>query len=200
MKTKFFLISLILGAGLLVACYNAPSETDLQDYLTVMRPYYPYSVDDAFVFVNDSSGGKWIGYPYDYYKDGIYPYTDIYKSSSDYAAEATICAWVQTEEGGTRTGEIGTKILYMAGEYVMSWNIALRLNDSVSFHGGFQCCCSESEILASFTDTILLPIPYQHDPKTPMVEFGEPYARIVKHQGLTDFSVDGKTVWRKVKE
>ena len=196
MKAKLFFTSLILGATLLVSCYDSPSELELQDYLTIMRPYYPYSMEDTFIFVNDSTGSRWEGYPYDYQEKNIYPYTETYKSSN-YSAQAMTSAEIHAKDAPYKW-KISTNISCLAGEYHMYWYIEFNFNDSVSYQGGYQLCSSESAILASFTDTILLPIPYQHDPRTPMVEPSEPYVRIVKNKGLTDFSVDGQTVWRRV--
>ena len=56
------------------------------------------------------------------------------------------------------------------------------------------------EVLAQLTDTIIIPIRRQGTTNREIVAPEGAYARIVKDHGLTDFSVDGTTVWRRVME
>lgn len=56
------------------------------------------------------------------------------------------------------------------------------------------------EVLSILTDTILIPIQIQDTENERIAAPENAYARIVIGQGLTDFSTDGKTVWKRVKE
>ena len=90
-----------------------------------------------------------------------------------------------------RVGALSTEIVYWGDASSMDifWSLELRLEEDEYYRGGSRITCSPDEILSQLTDTIILSIDD--------TENGA-YARIVKNQGLTDFSVDGTTVWRRV--
>ena len=206
MKKHFHIVSLLAIVVLMVACDHGPSETELNNYLAALRPYYPYAIDERFIFVNDSLGKVWEAEP-DYHIDNAFPYTDIDKYSYGKGSgqwNVSISCSLQTKDSSTyyNSGKMDTYIDYIAGRHHIIWGINLwldgRYQDPIS--GGYILICAENEILSYLTDTILLPIPWRYKTELPIVIApDEGYARIIKHQGLTDFSIDGKTVWRRVK-
>lgn len=200
MKTKFFLMSLILGAALMVSCNEEPTENDLKDYLKALAPYYPYSLDETLVFKNDALEKTWEIETYDYRGNGRYPDTgitvqnDITVKSYGLRYAHISAAFVNSPvtDKKFRKSEISTDFLHSGGSKVveMSWSFRLQLPDGEVFEGGFTKKYPPKEVISTFTDTIIL------------TQQGGPegaYARIVKGKGLTDFSVDGETVWRRVK-
>lgn len=66
MKSKLFVLSLIVATGLFSSCKTEePTETDWNNYVAALKHYYPYSLEDQFLFVNDSLGRTWEAQPYD---------------------------------------------------------------------------------------------------------------------------------------
>lgn len=72
------------------------------------------------------------------------------------------------------------------------------MSDSIFYTGEIRSYCSQEEVLTQLTDVITIPIQYYH-------KYGESvndapkdaYARIVREKGLTEFSIDGQTVWKR---
>ena len=199
---RFLCIFIIISfAALLASCDpGRPSETEMKNYLTALSYYYPYSVTDTFVFVNDSSGKTWVAYPYRLYGDSIYPRTELTKLSGKTTGwVASIEANMVAKDMNFRNEGIRTYISYMGGILDMHWDVELMMNEDESAHGGYILTCAKDELLSNLTDTLLIPIPSQVLPGPPVVSPDGAYARIVKNQGLTDFSTDGKSVWRRVR-
>ena len=203
MKAKLFIISLIVMAtGLLVSC-ERPTEKELKNYLTILSAYYPYSANENFVFKNESTGHTWESKAYDYYKQGIYPYTHILicdeigsKCKGD--RYATITAWM-LEKGVYNNSEILTQIYHEGGtnEATISWYMSLQIGDSAHYEGWRSIDCPQEEVLSQLTDdTITIPLhpePLYPNMTIPSIEGA--YARIVKGKGLTEFSIDGTTTY-----
>ncbi len=197
MKSKFFLISLILGTTLFVSCYNDPSEKDMQSYLAALRPYYPYPENGTFIYRNDSLGRTW-EVKVEKSKDGDYPYTHMTickrEIASKCSGDRSVSIWTRFMREhipyDQSAGQLSTEIVYLGGASSMDifWSLELRLEED-EYRGGSRITCNPDEILSQLTDTIILSIDG--------AENGA-YARIIKDQGLTDFSTDGKTVWRRV--
>ena len=212
MKTKLYFLTGIIAAILVTACtpVHRSKDVNAETCLNALKAYYPYSVDEEFVFVNDELGLTWEAKAYDYGK-GVYPeaskdeYFSITDGNSYGSWYAMIHAWITTNGMPPKQHSPGTNYssIYYTGTYHIAWYFQLYFNPENWFDGGYSLECSESDVLPSLTDTIILPIPLQIN-GTDMVEPSKgtngAYARIVKHQGLTDFSTDGKTVWKRVKE
>ena len=106
MKTKLFIISLLVAAtGLLVSCDRGLSEADLKNYINALKYYYPYSLNEEFIFENESLGQTWEALPYDDYNEGVYPYTHI-----------TIC---KNEVGSKCSGDRSGYLIYKSDRKVL---------------------------------------------------------------------------------
>lgn len=211
MKTKLFIISLLVAAtGLLVSCDRGLSEADLKNYINALKYYYPYSLNEEFIFENESLGQTWEALPYDDYNEGVYPYTHITicknevgsKCSGDRSAGIAAC---MIEKG--KRDDIGySKILtYLEQEgghknVFCEWRVSLLMSDSTFYTGFLRNTCPQDEVLSQLTDIITIPISYKQTSYSgssiPLPEGA--FARIVKGKGLTEFSLDGKTVWKRV--
>ena len=211
MKTKLFIVSLvIMVSGLVTSCEGeSPTEADMKNYLAVLTHYYPYSEDETFVFRNKNTGSTWETEAYDYYHTGVYPYTHLSvcdevgaKCKGD--REAFISAWMIEKGAESRNGvsEVSTMISHEGGsnEVHIIWYIRLHLSDSTYYSGQlFQSVSIQKEVLSQLTDVITIPIQYYH-------KYGEAvdgaregaYARVEREKGLTEFSVDGQTVWENL--
>lgn len=208
MKTKlFWLLTLIAIPMMMVSCYQGASDQELKNYVNALLPYYPYTIEDEFVFVNESTGERWEARPYDYYRDGQFPYTHTWSCHESMAScfgdwSAEVEAILSADSLTRRmygTGQICTHIAYCGGGPMVDWHIKLIRSSGDYIDGGSRTDCTKDEILTLLTDTILLPIAY-HDTTNTIISAEGAYARIVRGEGLTDFSADGKTIWRRVKK
>ena len=213
MKTKLFLLSILGAFALLVSC--DPPEPDSKEMtaescMELMKSYYPYSLDEDFVFVNDSLNLRWEAKAYDAQKKGIYPWPHIYKWTAERKEGAWDCdihAWVL--ENGVSPyaygkSQISTNVSYnpnteFESPFIIYWVAEIYLSGEDKYQADEQFYCRDAtELSSTFTDTIILPINY-HSTHEPIPEGS--YVRIVKNVGITDLSFDGgKTVWRRIKE
>ncbi len=209
MKTKLFIVSfVIMLSGLVTSCEGeSPTETEMKNYLAVLTHYYPYSANEIFVFANENQGYSWEAEAYDYYHNGIYPYTHLSVCNEVGAKckgdrEAVISAWMLEKGADSSNGvsEVSTMISHEGGssEVQINWYIRLQLSDSTFYTGEFRSVCLQKAVLSQLTDVITIPILYYHSAGEAAVGAHEgAYARIVKEKGLTEFSVDGQTVWKR---
>ena len=208
MKTKIFLLGLLVLPFTFVSCYHGASDEELRNYLTTMLPYYPYTMSEKFVFVNDTTGKIWECKPYDYYKDGLYPHTHILSCKEpladcygdwDVAVEAPIQPMDSADRLKYGFSMMKTRIVVGRYQPWIGWDIQIRFESDQHIYSIREVRTRE-DIYSFFTDTIIVPIEC-HVIKSELISPTEgAYARVVKNQGLTDFSVDGKSVWRRKKE
>ncbi|MBO4250477.1 MAG: hypothetical protein J5884_04390 [Paludibacteraceae bacterium] len=210
MRTRTLLFALC--ALLITSCAvqrTYPSQEELQRYRDSLLLYYPYSADEQFVFVNEQLGRTWEAKPDA--NNGVYPITKIgYNSNSqDFKSESAGMWGVHVSAPMSEIGithdnnnrcDIDTEI---SGQWsscdVMIWFFAIRLSEKEIYlaEGLFQDS-ENHDVFTLFRDTLIIPIDNDIRGRFEL-ESGKPYARIVKHQGLTDFSTDGKTVWKREK-
>lgn len=213
MKTEIYLIC-IFGVALLTSCHNDPSEEDMQRYLTALRPYYPYSLDKDMTFVNDSINRTWIVKHYDYNSDGKYPETHITicnrEANSNCSGDRSLSISAILMDASLSKqwafSEQTTLINYTgyqpyASSVDIMWGIELCINKDEFFRGYLpRITCSPEEVLSYLTDTITIPITQQQLEYSVVDAPQGAYARIVKGKGLTDFSIDGTTIWSCARE
>lgn len=208
MKTKFFIISLIAGVTLMTSCLtNAPTEADMQGYMKALQQYYPYSLGDSYVYFNENLNRTWEISTYEmpdfrisvYNNPSVKNYGD--RGGSIYASflEKGVAS-IEDEESSIAT------YLRNSGDSNMNviWSVKIRLSADDFFSGGIEYGCPHREFLSQLTDTIILPLTQKRAPDSDYRSFiSAPegsYARIVRGKGLTEFCVDGETVWHKVEE
>lgn len=220
MKQKLFTVLLIILCGLFSSCEPAetPKDVNATLCLNALLKYFPYTIEDDFVFVNDSTGRQWNAKPYDRFKEGIFPRTSKHFSDS-YEGEApseSYGSWSCSVEapileiGVSHTedamSDVSMQIAYTADSrpanpsIAMSWDVRIRLSNEEYYSGFLFKLCFPNEVMSLLTDTLILPLEYQRTANGQIAAPEGSYARIVKEHGLTDFSVDGKSVWRRVKE
>lgn len=218
-KTTLCLLSLFAAVVLMESCTQTKepemnryiTEEELNSYLEQVLLFFPYSVDEEFIFENESTGEQWKAKAYDY-GEGKYPHVGIDR-----------CVEPGSECNGLWSVYVMAPMLESNGLSISSNNMSftsialvgqmshldyeecdfqIRLEERKVYQGG---CAYEKKYTSNFSylkDTIIMPIPNQIndqylDEPAPGKEGA--YARLVKHKGLTDFSFDGKTVWRRVK-
>lgn len=205
MKTKFFIISLI-SCFFLLSCGQKPTKDDCQEYIDSLKPYYPYSIDEKFVFFNEALGLTWEAKAFDEPK-GVYPYThmsyiDEIVAKSYGRWNVSIVAYMHEKDMPPYSDEMSFVRTHISGDAKsahMDWNVKIRFNEEEIFEVDGTFIGDKKEIFSFMTDTIIIPVPEGVDTYSYLKVPEGSYARIVKNQGLTDFSVDGKTVWKRVK-
>ena len=210
MKTKLFFLNLIVIAAICTSCggsYIEPTEKDLNDYISALSHYYPYSINDDFVFRNDDLGRIWENKPFTCSGDSIYPETEIWLCNDPFAScygdrYACVSAYFM-ENGVSRNAyDPSNLITYIAKsgsvDVYISWDVFLSFGAYDYFRGSFNSSCKPQEVLSQLSDTIIIPIQRQGTASGVIDAPDDAYARIIKDQGLTDFSTDGKTIWKRI--
>jgi hypothetical protein len=173
--------------------------------------FFPYSVDEEFIFENESTGEQWKATAYDY-GEGKYPSASIYRCTEpgsecngDWSVYV-IAPMLESKDLSFVPSNLSFTSIALMGQMshldYETCDFQIRYEERKVYQGG---CAYEKKYttnLSYLKDTIIMPIPNQMNDQY----FDEPapgtegaYARLVKHKGLTDFSFDGKTVWRRVK-
>ena len=73
--------------------------------------------------------------------------------------------------------------------------LAFKVNEQ--YYGYTSSYIDTAEAFSFFTDTITIPLISQVKPNQKELPEGS-FVHIVKNQGITDFSTDGETVWRRI--
>ena len=209
MKTKLFILLVALTA-LMSSCESGskPTKEELQNYLSILSAYYPYSADEVFVFVNDSLNRTWTAKADDR-REGVYPYKNIY--IRDTYGRSSYHNWNITIEANMAVDGIDPDKMPPIGQCTdfhdkyglgkqLIWHLSLVLGSDEYYRTSMTFQDFQEDIYAYFTDTIILSFPKKSSQYPSKSTPEGVYARIIKHQGLTDFSTDGKTVWRRVKQ
>lgn len=218
MRTKLFLISLIGTFALLTACTPVPelNEVTPKTCVVALSKYFPYSTDEKFIFVNESLNHRIEAKAYDAYKQGIYPQT-IVEADQGEEGEWTSSVHAFMFNSRINTDSLSWTYYWMerisawvinspsegAASIRMVWGMSLRLSmkkPQEYFTAEWDVHCKPSELASLLTDTISMPIQtiVSPDMDTTIVEGS--CVHIVRDKGIVDFSLDGKTFWRRVKE
>lgn len=202
MKIKWYLVGLMFFPLVMVSCYHGASDAELENYVNELLLYYPYSVNEEFVFVNDSTGQTWDGHSKNY-EDGRYPYTYTWSCHEPLAScfsdwSASVEAMIVKDSIKDGHSELSTFIVACGGDPIIDWVAKIYFGTKEFIQADSRTYCTKEEVLSQLTDTIILPIHY-HMTNNGRIDPAEgAYVRIIKGKGLTDFSVDSKSVWRRV--
>lgn len=205
MKTKLFFMSLCVTT-LLASCGAPPKEENLREYHEALKPYFPYSANEKIVFCNEELDQTWEVTAYS--KNNTYPNTHI--DYNDVSIAESYGMWIVDvdapfleKDGNQEDGNMSSVYASIHGMHKKAsfgWDIYLRIGGDKQFWGIYGTSSyPHNEIYTLFVDTVVIPIRDEDGKDGHGDAPAGAYARIVKHQGLTDFSTDGKTVWRRVK-
>lgn len=214
MKTKLLILSFISALTILVSCERPDSDFTAQSCLDVLAKYYPYSLDEDFIFVNDSLGKRWEAQAYDNRGKGIYPWTHITSYEDERKGN-----WICEIEAPVLENDVDPKAykksyMYTCVEYSpeitppalpiqITWIYYIYLSGEEWYNGNVFTMNfhNAAEFASDFPDTIVLPINNHHTSVGSIPVPEGSYIRIVKNKGITDLSLDGgQTIWRRVKE
>ena len=210
MKTKLlFLLAMVS----LVACNpNAPEKKAVNPLSCrdAIMKYFPYNIDEHFVFENDLTKERKELDAYS--QDGkSYPIVrinnagsaDSIKSHGDW--EVIVNAQMIAEDnvdGEMLMYEPGSIIFRVMGStYSPKCHIGLYstliFEYNEQYYGYMSSNIDTAKVFSFFTDTITIPLISQVKLNQKELPEGS-FVHIVKNKGITDFSTDGETVWRRV--
>ena len=206
MKNLFYLTIMITVGGLFVSCNgnksNEPQTLNAEKMLEMSLAYFPYNEKDSLEFVNEQTGRKWDIETYSITKSHR---TGKEGSDSQGILESLVDVTF-TIKDVPFTVQQNAKIIfyiiadtyYAKGTYIIfSQFVYIPLSDDERYSGRARNDCNEIDFYSYFSDTIMIPLTEDlYNRSTPLPEGA--YARLVKNKGLTDFSVDGTTIWKRV--
>ena len=206
MKTRLFIFGFMTISTLLVSCKQKPDREEIQQYLEELKLYYPYSPEEELVFINDELGQTWEAKAID--NKGTYPITRIacidYGRGSESYGDWNVIIEAPMQEKGLSSSEYMTNltaaIIGNTNYANILWSPTIRISDAEIYISRLEIKGKKKDIYSMLTDTVIIPLQGRSENGTFQIIQETAYARIVKHQGLTDFSTDGKTVWKRVKE
>ena len=219
MKTNTFLLSFVGAIILFASC--KPTEPELKEItpetcVASLMKYFPYTLDDEFIFVNDDLNHRIEAKAFDAWKDGIYPKTFIDdKMGTDLNSE-----WNCSIHASMFNKQINPDSIPWTHYWVerisayvynipsksdtpieMIWRMDLRLSmrkPQEYFTAYWDVWCKPSELASLLTDTITLPIQAFESPDMDTTIVDGACVHIVRNEGIIDFTLDGKTFWNRV--
>ena len=207
MKNLFYLTIMITVGGLFVSCNgnksNEPQTLNAEKMLEMSLAYFPYNEKDSLEFVNDQTGRKWDIETYSINKscrtgkEGSES-QGISKSIVDVKFTVKDVAFIKQQNAKITFNIIADTFNIGKDTYIfMSQFVYIPLSDDEIYSGQTEINCNEVDFYSYFSDTIMIPLTEDlYNRSTPLPEGA--YARLVKNKGLTDFSVDGTTIWKRV--
>ena len=185
--------SILAMVALFASCTVHQSKM-AKDTLEEMRPYCPYTENQTVTFVNDHSRER-ISYVVSLKEHTeVYPYFST--NTGDW--EASVAVYFTKLIGDSLTKE---QCRFACGVWC-STSPFIVWSSSVVADTIYNCYVEEllrreEDVFQYFSDTVVLTDEHKLAMAVPK---GKPYIRVIKHKGLTDFSVDGQTTWRVVEE
>ena len=213
MKSKISIIILVFAALLMAGCSKpkeVPTENDLKTYLAELKLYYPYAVNEQFVFVNETTCER-LEVKAMPEQDNEYPITSygIHEEDPESMSYEMWSIDIYAPMINNEFSMVLDMDSHIAGKGLICdgilWMFSVKLDSKYSYIGVKLPDASDNDVLSLFTDTVEITEiskTYIDDFSGEIQQESAPsgsYARIVRNKGLTDFCIDGKTVWRRVK-
>ena len=182
----------------------------MKRYQAELLRYFPYHIGDTCVFENTEIDSSLVVLPVDKYNSGSFPYHRIYtcgpNEKCSFDKEVMVHAlWNGTEKNKNAIVKIDLDLQHPRGSANMQtyWYGSIVMGENAQYAGRFDAEYPIEEILSIISDTLVLPIldftmPLDGGPID--ISSQGAYLRLVKDHGLTDFSLDGTTVWCQVKK
>jgi len=222
MKKHFLLFaSIIAFAGIFVSCNNEPDgpeppkEATPQNTADYLLRFVPYEIGQSLVFANESLGREWTIKPYEYknsYYDPnevpVFPKVNIIEErGGDYKGQWIVDIQADLlEEGVSRVADkMSSTSVSLNGDnntdtIAITWMLAIRLSATEFYDGGLQrYYCTRKDFFTFIGDTVHLTLNRMREGQIMVEAPSGCYINMVKDKGITDFCVDGKTIWKRKK-
>jgi len=205
----FAILVIAVVAGVFLSCNREPempTEVTMQNVLNVVMRYYPYEEGDVLTFKNENTGETLSLAAKSSDNDNfLQARTDTIKYKEGKDTPVTIVGWsigvsarlTEKQSGGVSAihSNISADTEERQRVFIL-WNVGLYKNGynrgDVLFDGNL------SEVYAYFTDTIKLTMRdvILDNQRKDLPE--NAYLYVVRDTGITEFSLDGQTVWKRV--
>ena len=208
MKRFVFIMATVVVccAGLFVACDREPempTELNAQTAKQVILWYFPYDGDDVYAFRNNKTGEVWEIIPKIAPKDDTDNFPKvIIDDTREWGGEWLLSVNAQFVKKGTdlnnyngrNAAAITCNILPRKDSISLQWanSICFTGNVKDTYFADMSFRTDTGEVFSLFTDTITIPF-YKRGASIP----SNTYMQIVRHKGLTAFSIDGESVWKR---
>ena len=210
----FAILVITVVAGVFLSCNREPempTEVTMQNVLNVVMRYYPYEEGDVLTFKNENTG-ETLSLAAKSSENMPFLSTDVgdmtYKPSED--AETNTWGWkievasfftVDGLDVPNNKSSVMTVIMADTERQRMqnNWNCGIQLNGNEFYRCDRLSQCQPKDVYTYLTDTISLIVRDVTTVKgiTRLPEDG--YLYIVRDKGITEFCLDGKTIWKRVK-
>lgn len=199
-KSLFLLLA--IAAACLTSCSSdGTSKSDMKRYRTEILRYFPYHIGDSCVYENAAENSNMILFPYNQYYQDEFPFSHLticgaFDKCSFDARLLVNGHWISS---GQKEMNIEVELEHEKGSDQMHihWSYVIYMSYKDGYGGYRDIYCPITEVLSQFPDTITMPI--INSSADDFIDEGA-YIRLVKDHGLTDFSLDGTTVWHQVKK
>ena len=210
MKKQIFLFASILAfVSAFISCNKAPEDPTIatpENTLELLLRYVPDTAGQTRVFINEETGKKWslTAYQTKHPEQSLpFPSVSYREHYLDIPEKWSVGINPKFEGGPEETGFSTISNNYHitvsgdreTGKINMVWMSTLYLSSSESYTGMDQADYTVNDFLSNLSDTLRFSL--TKGGKQPVPDGC--YINVVKDKGLTDFCVDGKTVWRLAK-
>ena len=179
-----------------------------QASIEAMLPYFPYDSAEHFVFEDELSKKLWIADAYRVYafdNEGVYrlqDYPAIKIEEGNYGIWYTSIKARMKVPSDLDPVDNPSIIISSLDRYsdrcVIMFNTRVKIGENDSYAGRLEINTDSVAWVSCFTDTITIPFTsHTRDHKRDTLYEGA-CVHLVKDKGMTDFSLDGKTYWKRI--
>jgi len=210
-KLSIWISVVLLSAVMMTSCtpVNPAEEPEVQELvidpdscLAAMLRYFPYTKTDTLVYANESSKKQWIIYPHTNWNPGAgFPVVNKGGGEEGPSSWYNMIAapFVVEGIGNLYRTEFYWELSTSSGKFEFLMSNDIRFEQGSYYSGNLNTRMDSAQLRAFFADTIVIPIkslePDKSGKSEPMPQGAE--LHFVKDKGLTEFSLDGTTFWRR---
>ena len=201
MKHHFSLLVIIPISFLFMACHHG-DNLNKEEVLQSALEYFPYQEGDILIFYNATTDDTIsIAAVCPSNKNSLYAYVDEITRDSEWLIRVLTDLKIEKPEV---PNSIISSAAVISGSYSsemiqMRWYANIVFSKITEYYASLISKCKPEDLYNHFTDTICLPIEQIYNGKNVEEADENAYVNIVKSRGITDFSLDGKTIWNRVK-
>lgn len=212
-KIYFGAICAIVASMVCVSCNTNPPEEPVvikeitrESALEALLEYFPYTANAAYTFENSQTGEKWCMRPFTQ-GTSSHKFPDVMSISSmeeeSEQWENRINAEFNADNLDNTYRSIQTCYVCTAHDYFeVHWQCKIRMGLDEGYGASLNDMrCDSLTFWKIHSDTLTLPITTKYDKTNWGTKFDVDgaYISLVKGIGLYDFSLDGQSIWRRVK-
>ena len=201
MKHHFSILFLIPVCLLFMACHHG-DNLNKEEVLQSALEYFPYQEGDILIFYNATTGDtiSMAAVSSDS-ENFLITHVDEIKGDPGWLirVEAALTIGKLQAPNNKSFSLVNISDSYTSEMIQMRWGTNILFSKNAVYYASLVNKCKPEDIYNHFKDTIYLPVEQIYNGKTYENADKNAYVNIVKSRGITDFSLDGKTIWKRVK-